>query len=148
MGYKRIIVGTDGSPSATEAVRHAARLAASFGAVLEIVTAYLPPDPRQIARWIQEAPRDVAPLFSGTATAEQVIEKATEVATAEGATAEARFEEGDPAELLISAAERSSADLVIVGNKGMTGVKRFLLGSVPNKVTHHAPCDVLIVQTT
>lgn len=148
MGYKRIVVGTDGSPSATEAVRHAARLAASFGAELDILTAYNPPDPRQIARWIQEAPSEIAPKFSGTAAAEEVAKKAIAVAVAEGAKAEARFTEGDPAEILISAAESSGADLVIVGNKGMTGVKRFLLGSVPNKVTHHAPCDVLIVQTT
>ena len=42
----------------------------------------------------------------------------------------------------------ASADLIVVGNKGMTGAKRFLLGSVPNKVSHHAPCSVLIIRTT
>ena len=148
MGFHRIVVGTDGSESATQAVIHASRLATAFGATVEIVCGFQPPDPREIARWIQEAPSDLVGRISGTAAAEQVVEKALEVATAEGAKAEARFEEGDPAELLIEAAERSGAELIVVGNKGMSGVKRFLLGSVPNKVSHHAPCDVLIVQTT
>ena len=55
---------------------------------------------------------------------------------------------GDPADALIDVAEQQSADLIVVGNRGMTGVKRFLLGSVPNKVAHHAPCTVMIVRTT
>jgi nucleotide-binding universal stress UspA family protein len=45
-------------------------------------------------------------------------------------------------------AEEVGADLLVVGNKGMTGAKRFLLGSVPNKISHHAPCSVYIVRTT
>jgi nucleotide-binding universal stress UspA family protein len=56
--------------------------------------------------------------------------------------------EGDPADAILDVAEEKNADLVIVGNKGMTGAKRFLLGSVPNKVSHHAPCSVLIIRTS
>ena len=56
--------------------------------------------------------------------------------------------EGDPADAILDVAEERKADLIIVGNKGMTGAKRFLLGSVPNKVSHHAPCSVLIIRTT
>jgi len=56
--------------------------------------------------------------------------------------------EGDPAEGLIDVAEEEGVDLIIVGNRGMTGAKRFLLGSVPNQVSHHAPCNVMIVHTT
>ncbi len=56
--------------------------------------------------------------------------------------------EGDPADAILDVAEELGADLIVVGNKGMTGAKRFLLGSVPNKVSHHAPCSVLIVRTT
>jgi len=62
------------------------------------------------------------------------------------ATGHAR--EGDPADAILDVAEETGADLIVVGNKGMTGVSRFLLGSVPNKIAHHAPCDVLIVRTT
>ena len=56
--------------------------------------------------------------------------------------------EGEPAEAILDAAEKTEADLIVVGNKGMTGARRFLLGSVPNNVSHHAPCSVLIVRTT
>ena len=55
---------------------------------------------------------------------------------------------GDAADAILDVAEEQAADLIVVGNKGMTGAKRFLLGSVPNKVSHHAPCSVLIVRTT
>jgi nucleotide-binding universal stress UspA family protein len=56
--------------------------------------------------------------------------------------------EGDPADAILDVAEERNAHLVVVGNKGMTGARRFLLGSVPNKVSHHAPCNVMIVRTT
>ena len=56
--------------------------------------------------------------------------------------------EGDPADAILDVAEQVNADLIVVGNKGMTGAKRFLLGSVPNKVSHHAPCSVIIIRTT
>jgi nucleotide-binding universal stress UspA family protein len=56
--------------------------------------------------------------------------------------------EGDPADAILDVAEERKADLIVVGNKGMTGAARFLLGSVPNKVSHHAPCGVYIVRTT
>ena len=56
--------------------------------------------------------------------------------------------QGDPADAILDVAEEQGADLIVVGNKGMTGAKRFLLGSVPNKVSHHAPCSVLIIRTS
>ncbi len=55
---------------------------------------------------------------------------------------------GDPADAILDVAEEQEADLIIVGNRGMAGAERFLLGSVPNKVSHHAPCSVLIIRTT
>ena len=65
-----------------------------------------------------------------------------------GVEVETFAREGDPADAILDVAEERGADLVVVGNKGMTGAKRFLLGSVPNKVSHHAPCSVLIIRTT
>ena len=56
--------------------------------------------------------------------------------------------QGDAADAILDVAEEQRSDLIVVGNRGMTGAKRFLLGSVPNKVSHHAPCSVLIVRTT
>ncbi|HYY06277.1 MAG TPA: universal stress protein, partial [Candidatus Limnocylindria bacterium] len=65
-----------------------------------------------------------------------------------GVSVSTHAREGDPADALLDVAEETKADLLVVGNKGMTGAKRFLLGSVPNKVSHHAPCSVFIVRTT
>jgi nucleotide-binding universal stress UspA family protein len=148
MAYKRILVGTDGSATAEEAIRHAARLAKSMGADLHLISAYSAPDPKQLSRWVQEAPQEFAGLITGTTAAEAAVERGQRAAKKEGVDANARFLEGDAGEVLISAAETDGIDLLIVGNKGMTGAKRFLLGSVPHKVSHHAPCDVLIVHTT
>ena len=65
-----------------------------------------------------------------------------------GSTVTTHAREGDPADAILDVAEEMKADLVVVGNKGMTGARRFLLGSVPNKISHHAPCGVYIVRTT
>ena len=74
---------------------------------------------------------------------------AAEEAKAEGVAVVAiHARQGDPADAILDVAEERGADLIVVGNKGMTGAKRFLLGSVPNKVSHHAPCSVLIIRTT
>jgi nucleotide-binding universal stress UspA family protein len=56
--------------------------------------------------------------------------------------------QGDAADAIIDVAEEQRAELIVVGNKGMSGARRFLLGSVPNRVSHHAPCSVLIVRTS
>jgi nucleotide-binding universal stress UspA family protein len=54
---------------------------------------------------------------------------------------------GDAADALLDVAEQVGADLLVVGNRGMTGARRFVLGSVPNEVSHHSPCSLLIVDT-
>jgi nucleotide-binding universal stress UspA family protein len=77
-----------------------------------------------------------------------VLESAAGPARERGIEVSTHAREGDPADAIIDVAEETNADLVIVGNKGMTGARRFLLGSVPNKISHHAPCSVLIVRTT
>jgi nucleotide-binding universal stress UspA family protein len=64
-----------------------------------------------------------------------------------GVTADIATLDGDPADAIIKAAEALHADLIVVGNRGMTGVRRFVLGSVPSKVAHHCPCSLLIVDT-
>ena len=66
---------------------------------------------------------------------------------AAGVEVEVFARQGDPADAILDVAEERGSDLIVVGNKGMTGAKRFLLGSVPNKVSHHAPCSVLIIRT-
>ena len=90
-------------------------------------------------------------LKLGTAIATNslgLLSEAARVVEDEGVTVTTFARQGDPADAILDVAEERKADLIMVGNKGMTGAKRFLLGSVPNKVSHHAPCSVLIVRTT
>jgi nucleotide-binding universal stress UspA family protein len=140
--YKLIVVGTDGSETATTAVRAAIDLAKSVEAKLVVVSAY----PEGERTSVESAPADV-PVGPGV-DADAIASDAEDQAQAAGVTVERHAEQGDPAEVLLSVAERRNADLIVVGNKGMAGVRRFLLGSVPNKISHHAPCSVLIVRTT
>jgi nucleotide-binding universal stress UspA family protein len=155
----RIVVGTDGSPTAGDAVRQAIDLAKATGASLVIVQAYTerePHDPAtayeptlqeddETAQLPDDVPRPVGKRAEALATLEGAVAAATE-AGVEDVASEAR--EGDPAEAIIAVAEESGADMILVGNKGMTGAKRFLLGSVPDKITHHAPCNVFVARTT
>ena len=76
------------------------------------------------------------------------LEEAADLVRTAGVEVETYARQGDPADAILDVAEETDADLIVVGNKGMTGAKRFLLGSVPNKVSHHAPCSVLIIRTT
>jgi nucleotide-binding universal stress UspA family protein len=76
------------------------------------------------------------------------LAEAAKALEAQGIQVETHAREGDPADAILDVAEEQGADLIVVGNKGMTGAKRFLLGSVPNKVSHHAPCSVMIIRTT
>ena len=78
---------------------------------------------------------------------EAELERAAEAAKKAGIEAETQIVRDDASEALIAAAEEHGADLILIGNKGMTGARRFLLGSVPNDVAHHAPCSVLIART-
>jgi nucleotide-binding universal stress UspA family protein len=78
--------------------------------------------------------------------AEHYLERAQGRLTDLGVTSEAHVWQGDPAEALVRIAEEQAAQLIVVGNRGMTGARR-MIGSVPNSVSHHAPCDVLIVST-
>ena len=146
--YRNVVVGTDGSETAERAVEHAAELAGAFGARLTIVTAYTPGkglDPQEL----ETAPEDVRWRLVDAGGAEDLAGHAKGVAKAAGVTdVQTRVAAGDPAAALIDAAEDSLADVIVVGSRGMTGASRFVLGSVPNKVSHHAPCDVLIVHTT
>jgi nucleotide-binding universal stress UspA family protein len=146
--YKSIVVGTDGSETAAKAVETAAALARSSGATLHIVSAARLPSAAMLGA-------DVAGMAAGWSgddaelikkEVEQIL--ATAATSADGVPVETYTEFNDPAEALLDIATRVNADLIVVGNRGMTGRGRFLLGTVPNKISHHAPCSLLIVKTT
>jgi nucleotide-binding universal stress UspA family protein len=123
-----IVVGTDGSDTAETAVRRAGELAKATGAALHIVSAHggaVPPD-----------------------VTSALLEKSAGALHVRGIECECHARQGDPAEALLAVAGEEQADVIVVGNKGMHSSRRFLLGSVPDKISHHAGCSVLIVRTT
>jgi nucleotide-binding universal stress UspA family protein len=146
--FTRIVVGTDGSDTAAEAVRQAADLAKLSGATLSIVSAYAPVSKRRTSIEQRDAPADVQYEIGPREDINLVLDSAAAEVKKEGIDAQTHPVEGDPAEAILTVAEQTGADLIVVGNKGMAGARRFLLGSVPNKVSHHAPCSVMIVRTT
>jgi nucleotide-binding universal stress UspA family protein len=146
--FSSIVVGTDGSETATQAVREAVDVAKAVGAKLELVSAYAPVSQQRLRSERRDAPADVQWAVHPRRETEAVLSDAAEIAREAQVDVNTHAREGDPSDAILDVAEEQNADLVIVGNKGMTGAKRFLLGSVPDKVSHHAPCSVLIVRTT
>jgi nucleotide-binding universal stress UspA family protein len=146
--FKRIVVGTDGSETAAEAVRQASELAKMTGATLSLVSAYQPASGRRVQAEQAEAPADVQYEIGPREDVNLVLDAAAADAKKEGIEVQTHPVEADPADAILNVAEETKADLIVVGNKGMTGARRYLLGSVPNNVSHHAPCSVLIVRTT
>jgi nucleotide-binding universal stress UspA family protein len=143
--FKSIVVGTNGTATADIAVNRAVELAKLTGATLHVVSAYEPAPahvggsrpPAEAAEWA------ISPHFKVDA----VLDRATDIAKGGGIEIEVHGPKGDAASAILSVAEEAKADLIVLGSKGMQGARR-VLGSVPNKVSHRAPCDVMIVQTT
>jgi len=146
--FGSIVVGTDGSETAKEAVRQAIQLARELGSTLHVVSAYQPVSSARVRAESQQLPGDFQWNVNEREEVEATLHEAAREATAAGLRAEVYVRQGDPADSILDVAEEQAAELIVVGNKGMTGAKRFLLGSVPNKVSHHAPCSVLIIRTT
>lgn len=144
--YKKIVVGTDGSPTADRAVQAAADLARSLGSELHVVTAVRAPRPGM-------ASASGAPLIDSGAgealveeAAQQVGERAIAVNGSDLKVMEAHVAHGNPDDVILNTAADIGADLIVVGSKGMRGARRYL-GSVPNSVAHGAHCAVLVVKT-
>jgi nucleotide-binding universal stress UspA family protein len=146
--FSSMVVGTDGSDTAGEAVRQATDLARQVGAKVHLVSAYEPVSEGRLREERQEVPDDLQWMVNPREDVSQTLESAAEGLRAAGVDVATHAREGDPADAILDVAEEQEADLIVVGNKGMTGAKRFLLGSVPNKVSHHAPCSVMIIRTT
>lgn len=147
--FSSIVVGTDGSETANQAVTEAIEIAKALGARLEIVSAYEPVSASRLREEAKQAPSDVEWMVNERADVESTLDAAKDRATAAGVSDVRTYaRQGDPADAILDVAEEFGGDLIVVGNKGMTGAKRFLLGSVPNKISHHAPSSVLIVRTT
>jgi len=138
--FETVIVGADDSNTAREAVMVAAEIAQLHGGTLHIVTAY---DPKSIR--IQELPEEFR-YSRLTSPADMLLAGLSRIVEQQGLKPVVHAATGSPADAIVRVAEQEKADLVVVGNKGMKGVRR-VLGSVPNSVAHDAPCSVLIVDT-
>ena len=146
--FNRIVVGTDGSETAGAAVAQAIELAKLAGAELNIVSAYAPVPKRRLEGEQSGAPADVQHEIGPREDVNLVLDAAAAEARKAGVEVQIHPVEADPADAILNVAEKVDADLIVVGNKGMTGARRYFLGSVPNNVSHHAPCSVIIVRTT
>jgi nucleotide-binding universal stress UspA family protein len=128
--YRRILVGTDGSDSADRAVAHAAWLAGALGAELLVSHAFGGPDDPEEGRNVGASVLRDACARIGTSPSPKAV-----------------LRQGDAADALVSVAREEDVDLIVVGNRGLSG-RRVLMGTVPAKVTGRSPCDVLVVHTT
>ena len=145
--FRSIVVGTDGSDSAATAVAGAAEIARLTGATLHVATvggastSAMLGDPLAGAAAMSVAAEETREELN------QIVEQAAAPALAQGVTVATHTLIGSAAQALCDLAESVGADLLVVGNRGMQGGRRFL-GSVPNTISHHAPCSVLIYDTT
>ena len=145
---KAIAVGTDGSDTAQKAVDFALDMAERYQAKIVFTSAYVPVSESRLRREQEDAPEDIQWSINPSEEVDDTLRKVEEQAKERGLeyTSEART--GDPADVIVDIAADHDADVIVVGNKGMHGSRRFLLGSVPDKISHHASCSVLIVRTT
>ena len=146
--FGAIVVGTDGSETANEAVRQATELAQRVDASIDLVSAYEPVSSTRLREEKRDAPQDMEWMVNPREDVDATLKEAAAAIEKAGVEVQTYAREGDPADAILDVAEEEKAGLIVVGNKGMTGAKRFLLGSVPNKVSHHAPCSVMIIRTT
>jgi nucleotide-binding universal stress UspA family protein len=138
--FRRVAVGTDGSATAAEAVEAAIEMARRFEAELVLLGVFHagdgpPGDEDPEVQW----------TWSPTARMREVLDRTEAEMRRSGVECRTLTGQGEPGEVLVELAEACEADVLVIGNKGM---HRRVLGSVPNTVTHRAPCSVFVVKTT
>lgn len=144
--YERIVVGTDGSKRALQAVQTASRLAELCGvAELHVVAACRTLPPSEVARIQSELPAEFHDLVNPHLDAADRFNEA-DLLLGPSVSLVSHEMSGDPADSILAVAESVDADLIVLGARGLGTVERFLRGSVSTKVTHHSPCDVLVVE--
>jgi len=145
-GYQTVVVGTDGSDSSLRAVDKAGQIAAGSGAKVIVATAYFPQSEDQRAA---DVLKDEGYKMSGNAPIYAILREAKDRASAAGATnVEEKAVVGAPVDALVDLAAEVDADLLVVGNVGLSTIAGRLLGSVPANVARRSKTDVLIVHTT
>ncbi len=145
--YTTIVVGTDGSPQALDAVRRAADLATLCGRHdIHVVTSSHLFTSHEIGSIDAELPREFHDLMSADFESDQRFASARAEILATGVQIVEHPVGGDPATGILDVATQVGADVIVVGARGLGAAARFMRGSVSTRVAHHAHCDVLIVE--
>ena len=142
--YESIVVGTDGSETAVRALDEATGIAKALACKVHVVSAYEPIRGAKVSSPTGAAVEGQS--VAADAEVRTIVDEAAARVRMTGAEAVTHTVAGDPADALLEVATQVGASLIVVGSRGMHGVKR-VLGSVPNKVSHSARCSVLIVAT-
>ena len=143
--FSKILVGVDGSPFAEKALKYAVDLAKKYNAKLIIVHVVL-------RRFYAVAPSEAGVLATTVFVKEmetegkEIINKAESKVKGESVDYECRLGQGVPVEEIVKISQAEKVDLIVLGSRGLTEVRAFLLGSVSDKVSHHAKCPTLIVK--
>jgi nucleotide-binding universal stress UspA family protein len=140
-----IVVGTDGSDTASQAVAVAIDMAEKYGSHLVVASSYVPVSESRLTKEQVEAPADIQWAINPTEDVDAALRTVEEEAKERGIETTSEARQGEPSDVLCEIASQHKADLLVIGNKGM---QRRILGSVPNSVSHKAPCSVMIVKTT
>jgi len=137
--FSRILVPVDGSGYAENAVRHASDLARKYGSSVTLI---------HVVATKVYAMAEVGVLISKDLEKEgkEILRKSQELASSLGISANTKLASGVPAEEILRFADSEKFDLIVMGSRGLSEVKAFLLGSVSDKVSHHAKCPVLVVR--
>ena len=141
---KTIEVGTDGSDTAAKAVDFALDMAERYKAKIVFASAYVPVSESRLRKEQEEAPADIQWSINPSEEVDDTLRKVEEQAKERGLDYASEARTGDPADVIVDIAADHDVDVIVVGNKGM---QRRILGSVPNSVSHNAPCSVMIVKT-
>ena len=140
-----VAVGTDGSGTASKAVEFAIDLAARYEAKIVFISAYVPVSESRLKREARDTPEELQWTINPAEDVDATLRDCEERAEERGLRWASEARQGDAAKVLVELAASNGADILVIGNKGMD---RKVLGSVPNSVSHNAPCSVLIVKTT
>ena len=141
---RAVAVGTDGSDRAAKAVAFAIDMARRYEARLIAISSYRPVSESRLQKEQEEAPQEIQWSINPMEEVEDILSSVESRALEAGVEVTTVASQGDPADVLIKHAEEQDADVLVVGNRGM---RRRLLGSVPNSVTHKAQCTVVVVKT-
>ena len=145
--FSTIVVGTDGSPDAEDALRAAAELARlNPDTEVHVVSAFQPIPPGQLRSIADSLPDEFRPLIHGTMQVDSTIDVARSVMQLSGVEADYHEVDDHPTDAILNAAQDYNADLIVVGSRGEGATKRLLHGSVSTNVLHHAPCTVMVVR--